>query len=72
MEPSQWITEWKYKKKDRKERQVFGSFQWTKKLRMTVVWTEISALETVSKNLIRGLEKLEVGGRAETVQITYC
>ena len=30
------------------------------------------ALGTIPKGLVRGLEELEIGGRAETIQTTTC
>ena len=36
-------------------------------MKVTIV---ISALDTVTKGLLKGLEDLEVGGRVETIQTT--
>ena len=39
-------------------------------MRVTVVPVVIVVLRTIPKDLIRGLEELEIGGRAETIQTT--
>ena len=41
-----------------------------KNMKVTVIPIVIVALETISKSFERGLEKLEIGGRIETIQIT--
>ena len=57
----------------RKERQVLGSCQRTKKL-LIMIETEIplviDAFGTVLKGLERRLKELEIGGRAKTIQTT--
>ena len=37
---------------------------------MIIIPIEIGAFGTVTKGLLKGLEELEVGGRAETIQTT--
>ena len=39
-------------------------------MKVTIVPIVISALGTVIKELLKGLEDLEVGGRVETIQTT--
>ena len=39
-------------------------------MRVTIVPIVIGAFGTVTKGLLKGLEDLEVGGRAETIQTT--
>ena len=39
-------------------------------MKVTIVPIVISALGTITKGLLKGLEDLEVGGRAETIQTT--
>ena len=39
-------------------------------MKVTIVPIVISALGTVTKGLLKGLEDLEVGGRVETIQMT--
>ena len=39
-------------------------------MRVTIVLIVIGAFGTLSKGLLKGLEDLEVGGRAETIQTT--
>ena len=39
-------------------------------MKVTVIPFVISALETILKGLIKGLEELEIGGRAETILTT--
>ena len=39
-------------------------------MKVTIVPIVISALGTVTKGLLKGLEDLEVGGRVETIQTT--
>ena len=39
-------------------------------MKMTVIPIVIGALGTIPKGLVKGLERLEIGGRAETIQIT--
>ena len=39
-------------------------------MKVTIVPIVISALGTITKGLLKGLEDLEVGGRVETIQIT--
>ena len=39
-------------------------------MKVTIVPIVIGAFDTVTKGLIKGLEDLEVGGRAETIQTT--
>ena len=39
-------------------------------MRVTVMPTLISAIETISKGFIRGLEELDIGGRAKTIKTT--
>ena len=36
-------------------------------MKVTVIPIVIGALGTISKNLVRGLEEFEIGGRAETI-----
>ena len=37
-------------------------------MKVTIIPIEIGAFDTVTKGLLKGLEDLEVGGRAETNQ----
>ena len=39
-------------------------------MKVTIVPIAISALGTITKGLLKGLEDLEVGGRVETIQTT--
>ena len=39
-------------------------------MKVTIVLIVIGAFGTVTKGLLKGLEDLEVGGRAETIQTT--
>ena len=39
-------------------------------MKVTIVPIVIGAFETVTKELLKGLEDLEVGGRMDTIQIT--
>ena len=39
-------------------------------MKVTIVPIVISALGTLTKGLLKGLEDLEVGGRVETIQTT--
>ena len=39
-------------------------------MKVTIIPMEIGAFETVTKELLKGLEDLEVGGRVETIQTT--
>ena len=39
-------------------------------MKVTIVPIVISALGTVTKGLLKGLEDLEIGGRVETIQAT--
>ena len=39
---------------------------------MMVLPIVIGALRTISQELVRGLEELKIGGRAETIQTQYC
>ena len=39
-------------------------------MKVTIVPIVISALGTVSKGLLKGLEDLEIGGQVETIQTT--
>ena len=39
-------------------------------MKVTIVPIVIGALGTITKELLKGLEDLEVGGRAETIQTT--
>ena len=39
-------------------------------MKVTIVPIVIGAFGTISKELLNGLENLEVGGRAETIQMT--
>ena len=39
-------------------------------MKVTIVPIVISALSTITKWLLKGLEDLEVGGRVETIQMT--
>ena len=39
-------------------------------MNVTIVPIVIGALGTISKELLKGLEDLEVGGRVETIQMT--
>ena len=53
----------------RKKKQVLGPCQRTKKaVRVTVVTVIIGTLRTIPNGLVKGLEKLGVGGQAETIQ----
>ena len=58
----------------RKQRQIIRSCLRTKKkllnIRVTMILIVIGALGTLPKDLVRGLEELELGGRAETIQTT--
>ena len=60
--PSRPTTE-KNNKKKRKKRPIFRSCQKTKK-------NNYGTLGTIPKNLVKGLEELEIGVRAETIQTT--
>ena len=39
-------------------------------MKVTIVPIVIGAFSTVTKELLKGLEDLEVGGRVETIQMT--
>ena len=39
-------------------------------MKVTVIPVIVGALETIAKGLLRRLEKLEVGGRAQTIDTT--
>ena len=39
-------------------------------MKVTIVQIVIGALGTITKELLKGLENLEVGGRVETIQMT--
>ena len=39
-------------------------------MKVTIIPIVIGAFGTVTKGLLKGLENLEVGGRAETIQTT--
>ena len=39
-------------------------WDFARELKMTMIPIEISALGTIPKSLVRGLEELEIGGRA--------
>ena len=39
-------------------------------MKVTIVPIVIGALGTITKELLKGLEDLEVGGRVETIQMT--
>ena len=60
-------------KRKRKKRQYLDLARELKKLwnmKVTVILTIISALWTISKGLVKGIEELEIGGQAETIQTT--
>ena len=41
-------------------------------MKVTIIPIAIDAFGTITKGLLKGLEDLEVDGRAETIQTTAC